>query len=108
MQEPIKAEDPCEVIGGALGPGRSRNLGRIVIAVSSNGDELRLDGPDGLKNHGRIWRCRTKDGGPLVRIDGPMAGYVPPDQGDFAASWLRKLPPDPPKAGVRERELVQS
>jgi hypothetical protein len=93
MKEPIKAGDECIVIGGALGA-RSRNIGRRVIAVSSDGQELLMNTPDGVKNFGRIWRCRTKDGGAFIRHD-PFAHYdVPPNQADFAASWLQKADPE--------------
>jgi hypothetical protein len=105
MTEPIKAGDECVVIGGALGT-RSMNLNRRVIVMGRNGEELVLHTPEGFKSFGQVWRCRSKDGLPFIRHD-PMAfPDVPRDQADFAAAWLQKADPLPPKTIAGVRDLV--
>jgi hypothetical protein len=79
MNEPIKAGDLCEVIGG-LGQGKSPNLGLQVTVVSLQGEH---------SQHGRIWRCE----GPGVKQLTDGGGYAVTGWGDFAQSWLRKAPP---------------
>lgn len=78
MNQPIKAGDRCEVIGG-LGRGKSPNLGQHVIVVSAQGEHSQL---------GPIWRCR----GPEVRQLTDGGTYAVTGWADFAQSWLRKLP----------------
>lgn len=85
---PVQVGDVCEVVGG-LGQRKSPNLGlRVrVRVVALRGEHSR---------HGRIWAC-TGDGVCQLSDGG---SYVVTGAADFAAEWLRKLPPDavPPKA----------
>lgn len=80
MNEPIKAGDQAEVIGG-LGQGKSPNLGLIVTVESARGEHSRF---------GRIWRCN----GDGVKQLGDAGDYVDSGWADFPADWLRKLPPE--------------
>lgn len=101
MNEPIKAGDECIVVGGAMA--KSLNAGRRVIVMHRNGSahvakgELVTQNKDGFTNHGAVWRCRSQDGKPFIRLDGDDLKVVPPpDQADFAQSWLQKADPLPP------------
>lgn len=101
MKEPIKSGDECIVVGGAMA--RSRNAGRRVIVMHQNGDaaigkgELITHGPEGFVNHGIVWRCRSVDGKPFIRLDGDAIKTAAlADQADFAQSWLQKADPLPP------------
>lgn len=89
MNEPIKAGDLAEVIGGLSGAA-SPNLGLIVRVLAYVGDH---------SVHGRIWRCEAE----YAELGQPGVD-VPPGAADFAQDWLRKLPPDavPPKQVKRE------
>jgi hypothetical protein len=108
--EPIKAGDECIVIGGALA--KSLNAGRRVIVMFRNGSapvargELVTQGSDGFVNHGPVWRCRSKDGAPFIRLDGDELKVTPPpDQADFAQSWLQKADA-PPTDAVRNADKL--
>ena len=94
MNEPIKAGDLCEVVGG-LGCEKSPNLGLRVTVEHLRGEHTK---------YGRIWRCS----GPGVKQLTDGGGYVETGWGDFAASWLRKLPPPstPPVATTTEHEVT--
>lgn len=80
MNEPIKKGDRCEVISGALGD-KGPNIGKKVIVVSFMGEH---------SVHGRIWRCTAPD---LITEYGVVGIAC-----DFAAAWLKKLPPEPLKS----------
>jgi hypothetical protein len=84
MSEPIKANDRCEVIAGALGV-RGPNVGKTVIVNCLRGEHSVF---------GRIWRCSGKD---LVSEFGAVGTHS-----EFAQSWLRKLPPTEPHAANEE------
>ena len=77
MNEPIKTGDLCEVIAGALG-NKGPNIGKTVTVVSLMGEH---------SQYGRIWRCVAND---LITEYGVKGISC-----DFAASWLKKLPPQP-------------
>jgi hypothetical protein len=83
MQEPIKAGDLCEVIGG-MGRGKSPNLGLIVKVVAFRGEHSQL---------GRMWRCEA----PEVQQLSDAGTYIRTGWADFAQVWLKKInPPAPP------------
>lgn len=94
MNEPIKAGDLCEVIGG-LGRSKSPNIGLRVKAISLQGDH---------SQHGRVWRC-TGDG---VKQLGDAGQYLDTGWADFPVAWLRKLPPDqlPGQTTTTDREVT--
>lgn len=77
MSEPIKSGDICEVIDGAFG-NDSPNIGKHVTVHGLRGEH---------SVYGRIWLCAGKN---LVTEYGGYGTHA-----DFAACWLRKLPPDP-------------
>lgn len=105
MSAPIQAGDECIVIGGALGE-RSMNKGRRVIVTGRNGAELILHTAEGFRSFGQVWRCRSQDGLPFVRHDPTAFPDVPPDRADFAADWLQKVDPEPPKAVTTDKEVT--
>lgn len=89
MKEPIKSGDLCEVVAGALGMD-GPNVGKRVTVVSLLGEHSVF---------GRIWACSGKD---IVTEFGAVGST-----GQFAQSWLRKLPPTEPHAASDEkRELL--
>lgn len=94
MSEPIKQGDLCEVVGG-LGRGKSPNVGLRVRVDQLRGEHSQL---------GRIWRCA----GEGVQQLSDAGTYVVTGWADFAASWLRKLPPDQanPQAEQEKREAA--
>lgn len=96
MNEPIKAGDECIVVNGASGPRNQVNLGRRVVVLALQGEHSRF---------GRIWLCRSQDDQPFERIDGIYAEErdLKPSLADFAASWLRKPDPIPPKETTTDR-----
>lgn len=77
MQEPIKVGDQCEVISGAFDD-KGPNVGKMVTVSSLRGEH---------SVYGRIWHC---SGESLVTEYGAVG-----NRADFAAAWLRKLPPKP-------------
>lgn len=77
MQEPIKVGDQCEVIGGAFDD-KGPNVGKMVTVSSLRGEH---------SVYGRIWQCTGES---LVTEYGAVG-----NRADFAAAWLRKLPPKP-------------
>lgn len=89
MNEPIKAGDLAEVVGGLLGD-KSPNLGLIVRVKQYLGDE---------KTYGRIWCCETEYAQTLKLHDKP----TPPWTADFAQSWLRKIEPPPAPAATKTK-----
>ena len=92
MNEPLKAGDMCEIVGG-MGRRRSPNLGLTVTVRSAQGEHSRL---------GRIWRCEGK--GVMQMTD--AGGYVVHGWADFPAAWLRKLPPEATPPEVKSLEVV--
>lgn len=90
MQEPIKAGDVCEVIGGAFdtaGP----NIGKMVTVRALKGEH---------SEYGRIWQC---EGNGLTTEYGATGNFA-----DFANSWLKKIPPNQKKTSEsREKFLVK-
>lgn len=94
MNEPIKAGDLCEVIGG-LGRSKSPNIGLRVRVHSLQGDH---------SQHGRVWRCT----GAGVKQLGNAGQYIETGWADFPVAWLRKLPPDqlPDKTTSTDREVT--
>lgn len=80
MNEPIKAGDICQVIGG-MGRVKSPNLGLEVKVLSLKGEH---------SQHGRIWRC---EGPGVVQLTN-AGTYIVTGWADFAVSWLLKLGPD--------------
>ena len=92
MSEPIKAGDLAEVIDGMRGKA-SPNLGLVVRVLSYEGDHT-LYGP--------IWRCEAE----FAELE-QVGSRFTPGTAHFAASWLRKLPPDakPPEQVKTEREV---
>lgn len=92
--EPIKAGDLAEVIG-ALGQNKSPNIGLRVKVVSLQGEHSKL---------GRIWRC---EGEGVCQLS-DAATYIVTGYADFAASWLKKLPPDalPPEQQTVKDEIT--
>lgn len=89
MQEPIKAGDVCEVIGGAFGTD-SPNRGKIVTVRALKGEHPEF---------GRIWQC---EGQGLVTEFGGSGNFA-----DFSASWLRKIPPKQKRDSTkREKDLT--
>lgn len=96
MKEPIKSGDTCIVVGGALGVRKQPNLNREVIVEKLRGEHSEF---------GRIWRCRSKDGAPLVRQDPFSHQDVPVQTADFAQSWLQKVDPLPPKVAQEDRNI---
>jgi len=96
MSEPIKAGDVCLVVGGALGGRKQPNQGREVVVESLRGEHSEF---------GRIWRCRSKDGSPLVRQDPYSHQDVPTQTADFAQAWLKKADSLPPKVERQIEEL---
>jgi hypothetical protein len=81
MNEPIRAGDLAEVIGGLNGTA-SPNIGLAVRVLRYVGDHSVL---------GRIWRCEAE-----YAVLGQEGRDVPAGTADFAQSWLRKI--EPPKA----------
>jgi len=89
MQEPIKKDDMCVVIGGALGP-ESPNKGKIVTVRQLKGEHSEF---------GKIWKCEGRE---LVTELGCLGMFA-----DFASSWLKKIePPKNTKLTEKEKELV--
>lgn len=91
MQEPIKSGDRCLVIAGVLGD-KGPNVGKTVTVGTLRGQH---------SEYGNIWRCHGPD---IVSEYGAVG-----NEGDFAQSWLKKLPPDqtPPKVVEREKEVTE-
>lgn len=76
MSEPIKAGDVCEVVSGAFEE-KGPNVGKQVTVISLRGEH---------SLYGRIWQCSGPD---LITEFGAVGNVA-----DFAANWLRKIPPN--------------
>lgn len=91
MNEPIKKGDRCEVVWGAEGA-KSPNRGLIVIVLAAQGEH---------SFYGPIWLC---EGDAERAMEGTR--NVPLGQAHFAQSWLKKLPPEAPKAKTVDKEIT--
>ncbi len=94
MNEPIKAGDLCEVVGG-LGRSKSPNIGLQVTAVAMRGEHSQL---------GRVWRCS----GNGVKQLADSGAYIETGWADFPVAWLRKInpPPESPKSVARDTPVL--
>lgn len=99
MNEPIKAGDRCEVIGG-LGRSKSPNIGLRVTV------KHRVFGAHGMDHtqHGPVVRCI----GAGIKQLGDAGQYIETGWADFPVAWLRKLPPDktPDQGVTTDREVT--
>lgn len=93
MNEPIKANDLCEVIDGLLGAA-SPNLGLRVTTLHREGEHT-LYGP--------IWLCQAE------YVERAMDGTrnPPPGTAHFAQAWLKKVPKAPLPAKVAQLETTK-
>lgn len=82
--EPIKTNDPCEVISGVFGE-QSPNVGKRVTVIEFRGDH---------SEYGRIWLCAGEN---LTTEYGGVG-----TEAQFAQSWLKKLPPVTPTPVQKE------
>lgn len=99
MNEPIKAGDLCEVIGG-LGRGKSPNIGLRVTVKHRVFGNLGMD----HTQHGPVVRCT----GAGIKQLGDAGQYIETGWADFPVAWLRKLPPDakPPESVTADKEVT--
>lgn len=89
--EPIKANDPCEVISGVFGE-QSPNVGKRVTVVEFRGDH---------SEYGRIWLCTGED---LATEYGGVG-----TEAQFAQAWLKKLPKvAPPPLDIKIKEELDA
>lgn len=82
-EEPLKAGDPCEVVGG-FGRKASPNLGLKVTVKHRVYGDMGMD----HREFGPMFRC---EGDGVVQMN-DMGEYVKTGWADFAGIWLRKLP----------------
>lgn len=95
MSEPLKAGDPCEVIGG-FGREVSPNLGlKVTVKHRMYGD---MGGDH--REFGPMYRCE----GEGVSQLNDMGAYVQTGWADFAGIWLHKLPKPPPTESTTTTE----
>lgn len=99
MNEPLKAGDPCEVVGG-LGRKASPNLGLNVTI------KHRVHGAHGMDHTtlGPIYRC---EGDGVCQLS-DSGTYVETGWADFAGVWLRKLPPTNTTTDTTTEKVVEA
>lgn len=85
----IFAGDNCLVVGG-IGLDKSPNIGKKVKVISAQGEHSK---------YGRIWRCE----GPGILQLNSAGAYIEAGWGDFAASWLLKIDPNPVPTAMKEK-----
>lgn len=99
MNEPIKAGDLCEVVGG-LGRSKSPNIGLRVTVKHRVYGNLGMD----HTQYGRVVRCEGKG---IMQLS-EAGTYIETGWADFPVAWLRKInpPPEPPKAVTRDTPVL--